>query len=84
MSDSPNPHTIRDRILSHKGALTAHEVADLFNVSCRTVHKHAKDGVMPSFRIGDSVRFDPLVLADWYEGQQFGLPPSRRAVRGRP
>jgi excisionase family DNA binding protein len=81
MADTPHINGIREQLLSHKGALRPKEVGELFNIPVPTIYRHAKQGVIPSFRIGGSVRFDPLVLADWYEGQHFGLPSSRRARR---
>lgn len=54
-----------DRIEGAGHALTAHELAELLNVSDITLFKHCKDGRIPCFRIGTAVRFDPVSVARW-------------------
>ena len=46
-------------------ALTVSEVAEILSVSERQVYKLASEGVIPSFRIGSSIRFDPAQVAAW-------------------
>jgi len=46
-------------------ALTVREVAEFFNVSAMTIYRLAKAGHIPSFRVGNSLRFDPKALASW-------------------
>ena len=41
-----------------KGALTAKQLAELLNISPKTIFKMAKAGRIPSFRVGSAVRFD--------------------------
>jgi len=71
MSDPVNPNhlneplSIRQRLASFKRALTAPEVAEVLGVSKVSIFKLAKQGIIPSFRIGTSVRFDPRKTADW-------------------
>lgn len=61
---------VRDLIIAFGGrALDAEEVAKLFNTSAPLIYKQAREGLMPSFRVGTAVRFDPKKLADWYERQ---------------
>ena len=50
-------------------ALTAREVAEFFRVSDMTIYRLAKAGSIPSFKIGNSLRFDPKVLASWLRRQ---------------
>jgi excisionase family DNA binding protein len=38
--------------------MTPKEVASYLKLSVLTVYKHAKQGTLPSFRIGNSWRFD--------------------------
>jgi excisionase family DNA binding protein len=59
------PHGIRARLARFKRALTAVELAGLLSVSPITIYKQAKKGIIPSFRVGTSVRFDPRKTADW-------------------
>lgn len=54
-----------DTLTNRKTALTAREVATLLNVSPDMIYKHAKQGRIPSFKVGSYVRFDPKVLATW-------------------
>lgn len=54
-----------DRIEGTGHALTAQELAELLNVSDITLFKHCKAGRIPCFRIGTSVRFDPVSVARW-------------------
>ena len=68
-AQAPQPNALRERILAFDHALTAPEVSTLFSLTPATVYRLAKEGVIPNFRIGTSVRFDPRLLADWY-GQQ--------------
>ena len=46
-------------------AMTADELADMLNMSPITILRKAKKGVIPSFRIGGSVRFDPAAISKW-------------------
>jgi len=46
-------------------ALTADELASMLTVSRITIFKQAKEGRIPSFRIGTCVRFDPKMVAQW-------------------
>jgi excisionase family DNA binding protein len=46
-------------------ALTVSEVAEILSISERQVYKLASESVIPSFRIGSSIRFDPSQVAAW-------------------
>jgi excisionase family DNA binding protein len=46
-------------------ALTVSEVAEILSISERQVYKLASESVIPSFRIGSSIRFDPAQVAAW-------------------
>jgi excisionase family DNA binding protein len=61
--------SIGDRILAFEGALTAKDVSKLLKIDTDTIYKAARNGEIPSFRVGTSVRFDPKKLNDWYEKQ---------------
>jgi excisionase family DNA binding protein len=47
------------------GALRARELAKLLGVTRQHVYKMAAEGVIPSFRVGASVRFDPALVTEW-------------------
>jgi excisionase family DNA binding protein len=48
-------------------AMTVEDVAALLNVSPRHVYKLVQDGILPHFKVGSSVRFDPDKMADWLD-----------------
>lgn len=53
-------------------ALKARDPAQLFGVTQQHIYKLAAAGVIPSFRVGCSVRFDPSVVADWLKKKHKG------------
>jgi len=67
--DSTNAASLQDRIASFGRALTAKELAGLLNVSPITIFKQAKKGIIPCFRIGTCVRFEPKRTAEWLSKQ---------------
>ena len=67
------PKGIKEQIASFGRALTVAEVSDLFGISEGMLYKQVRSGVIPCFRIGTSVRFDPQRLAEWIEEQQIGF-----------
>lgn len=50
---------------SRKEALNAQQVAELLGISKKQVYHLAACGVLPSFRIGRTIRFDAQELAEW-------------------
>jgi excisionase family DNA binding protein len=67
--------TLTRKILrSAKGALTAKQLAEVLNISPKTVFKLAKAGRIPSFRVGTAVRFDAQLVVDWLRKQRTGHP----------
>ena len=50
--------------------LTPKEVANYLKMSVLTVYKHAKEGVIPGFRVGNSWRFDKTKLDELLVGTQ--------------
>ena len=46
-------------------ALTVSEVAEILNISERHVYKLASASIIPSFRVGSAIRFDPSLVAAW-------------------
>jgi excisionase family DNA binding protein len=53
-----------------QGALNAKQLAQMLNISPKTVFKLAKAGRIPSFRVGSAVRFDAKLIIDWLRKQQ--------------
>jgi excisionase family DNA binding protein len=56
---------LRERI----DPLNVSELAKLLDVTEATVQRWARKRQIPSIRIGDVIRFDPAMLADWIELQ---------------
>ncbi|WP_089407781.1 helix-turn-helix domain-containing protein [Granulicella rosea] len=58
-------------IVSHircrRSAWTAENLAELLSLSKKHIYRLAKQGRMPSYRVGGAVRFDPQATADWLE-----------------
>ena len=54
-----------DRLKTFDHAMTPDDLAALLNVSRLTIIRKAKKGIIPSFRVGTCVRFDPRAIAFW-------------------
>ena len=54
---------LADSLEKRATALTVSDVASLLNISERQVYKLAADGRIPSFKSGNSIRFDPAAFA---------------------
>jgi excisionase family DNA binding protein len=63
MSDPNPPHT------SRRPLLTAAEVAEILNVSLRSVRRLIKDGKLPIVHVGRSVRIRPEALQALIDGE---------------
>jgi excisionase family DNA binding protein len=57
--------SLASRIKAIHHAMTAEELADLLKVSRLTILRRAKRGLIPSFRVGSCVRFDPANISMW-------------------
>ncbi len=53
------------RFAAFDHALNINEVADVLGFNKKTIERMARAGRIPSFKIGNQVRFDPRLLADW-------------------
>jgi len=61
--------SIQERIESFGRALEAKELASVFGVTEALIYKQARNGIIPCFRIGTLVRFDPKAVSEWLEQQ---------------
>ncbi len=52
------------------GMLKAEEVAEMLGVSKRTVYLWVRDGIMPSVRIGKTVRFNRSDIVEWQKANR--------------
>ena len=67
--DMREPVSLADRIARVDHALTAAELSEFLNMAVPTIYEHARDGRIPSFRVGTLVRFDPFAVAKWLRTQ---------------
>jgi excisionase family DNA binding protein len=65
-----NNISIADRLDLMDRALTVKQLAPLLNVSFTSLYNRAREGRIPSYRIGGSVRFDPHTVAEWLRAQE--------------
>ena len=49
----------------HREILTAKEVAEYLNIHPLTVHKYAREGKIPAFKIGTDWRFQRKFIERW-------------------
>ena len=63
------PLTIPERLVRLKGGITAAMLAELLGVSPVTVYKQAAKHALPSYRVGTSLRFDPVAVARQMTGE---------------
>jgi excisionase family DNA binding protein len=54
-----------DSLHGRTRALRVSDIATLLNISERQVYKLAAEHRIPNFRIGGSIRFDPVAVANW-------------------
>lgn len=71
-SESDGTADLFDSLSGRSTAMTVEDVAALFHVSERHVYKLVQDGILPHFKVGKAVRFDPGKIADWLEGASEG------------
>ena len=68
-------------------ALTVTQVAELLQVSERHVYHLVQSGVMPHFKIGNAVRFDPDTLGDWLQkimdGNGMAIFSEKKLLKGK-
>jgi excisionase family DNA binding protein len=57
--------TLADQIENIGRALTAEDLAEKLHVTPAMIRKLAREGRLPSFRVGTAVRFDPKLVAAW-------------------
>jgi excisionase family DNA binding protein len=73
----PNSMELVRKLESGSSALRARDLAQLFGVTQQHIYKLAAQGVIPSFRVGTAVRFDPATVAEWLRRK---ISPGRVAM----
>ena len=61
--------SILKKLRERADPLNVSELAQLVGVTEATVQRWARKQQIPTIRIGDVIRFDPAMLADWIELQ---------------
>lgn len=56
---------IASRFANFDHALKIEEVADVLGLAKKTIERMARASRIPSFKIGNQVRFDPRLLSEW-------------------
>jgi excisionase family DNA binding protein len=64
-NDNRAPIDIRDKLASFNRAMRVEDVSALLNIAPKTVYRLASKNVLPSFKVGASLRFNPSALAKW-------------------
>lgn len=72
LSHGERPLSIVERIRRSKSALSAKQLAEVMGCAESNITKKAKAGKIPCYRFGGSIKFDPVVTADWLENQAMG------------
>lgn len=71
--DAPvKDHSLTGYIRNKGRAWNASELAHLLDLSPKHIYRLAKEGRMPSIRIGGAIRFDPQATANWLEMKTSG------------
>jgi excisionase family DNA binding protein len=64
----PSCEGIIAKLKSQTGAMSAGAVAKLLGISGPTLYRLVQSGSIPHFRVGCSIRFDPVSLCTWLLG----------------
>ena len=68
MADSPS--NVSERLW------TATEVAEYLGLHPQTIYKKANSGEIPSVRVLNALRFDPVAIREWVAAQQPATEPA--------
>jgi excisionase family DNA binding protein len=67
---SPQQGDLASRIAAEPGAFSAPKLATYLGTSRSTIYERASAGLIPHFRIGSIIRFDPAVIAQWLRDKE--------------
>ena len=70
---------LASRIEAKSSAWTVEDLADLLEVSPKTLYKLASSGRISVIRIGGMLRFDPVLTANWIRSRTTGLALKKAA-----
>ena len=69
-----------EAIDTHRKALTAKQLAEILNVSTKTLYKMAHRNDIPCVIMGGSVRFDPKSISFWLRKKDPVLAAAARSL----
>ena len=69
-ADGSGPRDLASTIENRRKAMTVKEVADVLGVSDKQIYSLASRNLIPYFRVGGALRFDPFAIATWLRKQQ--------------
>jgi excisionase family DNA binding protein len=68
-----------EQLEARSGAMKVAELCELLGVDDKHVYRMAARGILPSFHVGGSVRFDPQEVANWLRTKYgFNEAPQRK------
>jgi excisionase family DNA binding protein len=70
MGKNDHPTDLVTRLKQHSGAIRVSELARILTMSRTTVYQLVEAGRIPHYRIGESIRFDPVRIASWLAEQE--------------
>jgi excisionase family DNA binding protein len=65
LKESLMTQTLVQYLEQRNRALDANEVSELFGMNKDTIYRFAAEGILPSFKVGNALRFDPKELAEY-------------------
>jgi excisionase family DNA binding protein len=68
-ADDNGPRDLVARLKLHPGAIRVSELARILTMSRTTLYQMVEDGRIPHYRLGDSIRFDPVRVSNWLADQ---------------
>jgi excisionase family DNA binding protein len=68
--DDGQPRDLASTIERRRKAMTVKEVADVLGVSDKQIYSLVSRSLIPYFRVGGALRFDPFAIAAWLRKQQ--------------
>jgi excisionase family DNA binding protein len=69
-SPAIEPQTIAETIEARTSALTVAEFCRIFSIPRATAYAWIRDGRLPAYRVGCTVRLDPAITARWLRTRQ--------------
>lgn len=66
---------------NNKDIMEAKDVAEYLHVHLFTVHKYAREGLIPAFKIGADWRFNRKSIERWIQEKEHGFLPKSHSAK---